>query len=691
MRRLATLITGTILCTVLWAWQAKDDKAAVALQAAIKKEAVDGDLKGAIEQYKKIAQSRDRTVAAKALVRMGECYEKLGDGEARKAFERVVREFGDQKEQARDAEGRLAAMEQKAGRSRGLESALVLKASRLGTFGGVTPDGRLSPFIDPETGDIAVMDLRSNTPKRLTNDARVTAVTEKYTSLVLSRDGRKIACIFRQAAQSPPREELRIVNVDNGGMQTVKPKENIGGWWDVRDWSPGGNSVLLTVQDNVNRWSGFLIVDTNTGEVRRIQNPNVEDYVDAAAFSRDGRWIVFSNGYYKRPEWDIQAQEVSTGKINPLVSGGGANHKIALMPDRDVILFRSDRSGKNAIWSVKFQDGRTTGPPELIKADSGDYDPVGLSRDGTLFYSLRHESSDIYQAILNPETLRVEGQPVRLVNSSLGRNKSAVWSPSGKSFAYYTERDGEAHVVIRQEHKEVMLTETAPYDREPFWCGEDSLLVYGIPNFYTIRLFDAATGKVRGTDHVFKFDFPRTISAYTMAPSPDCSKMYIYNQLAATKQRRIYQYDMSTREEKDLVRDSGDWTDYYSPSPDGRWLISSGRLPEGRSRGLLILPTSGGPFRMLDTMDDPEFDWGYAWAPDSRRILSPRRLKGPDGQPKDPELYWIPIEGGQPQPVGIQLTAENPVVSLNADGRRLLYSSGERRSELWALRNLPLK
>ena len=87
--------------------QSKDTRAEVALQAAIKKEAVDGDLKGAIEQYRKLAQGRDRAVAAKALVRMGECYEKLGDAESRKAFERVVREFADQKEAVEEARKHL--------------------------------------------------------------------------------------------------------------------------------------------------------------------------------------------------------------------------------------------------------------------------------------------------------------------------------------------------------------------------------------------------------------------------------------------------------------------------------------------------------------------------------------------------------------------------------------------------------
>jgi lipopolysaccharide biosynthesis regulator YciM len=56
----------------------------IALRSAMETETVKGDLKGAIEQYRAIvAQTRDRAVAATALVRMADCYQKLGDAQAR--------------------------------------------------------------------------------------------------------------------------------------------------------------------------------------------------------------------------------------------------------------------------------------------------------------------------------------------------------------------------------------------------------------------------------------------------------------------------------------------------------------------------------------------------------------------------------------------------------------------------------
>ena len=60
---------------------------------------MDGDLKGAIEQYQAIVNqygTTDRRVAAQALLQMAASYEKLGSAEGQKIYAQVVREYADQ-------------------------------------------------------------------------------------------------------------------------------------------------------------------------------------------------------------------------------------------------------------------------------------------------------------------------------------------------------------------------------------------------------------------------------------------------------------------------------------------------------------------------------------------------------------------------------------------------------------------
>ena len=85
---------------------------AVRLERAIQLETVDGDLEAAIALYEQIIEGdgNRRPLVARALLRLGGCYEKLGRREARKVYQRLVDDYGDQSEQAKVARSRLAAM-----------------------------------------------------------------------------------------------------------------------------------------------------------------------------------------------------------------------------------------------------------------------------------------------------------------------------------------------------------------------------------------------------------------------------------------------------------------------------------------------------------------------------------------------------------------------------------------------------
>jgi thioredoxin-like negative regulator of GroEL len=86
------------------------------LRAAIEKEDVAGDLEGAMALYRQIIaeHGQNRPVAARALLRLGGCHEKLGQVEAGKAYERLVAEYPDQAQEVARARDRLAAISQAA-------------------------------------------------------------------------------------------------------------------------------------------------------------------------------------------------------------------------------------------------------------------------------------------------------------------------------------------------------------------------------------------------------------------------------------------------------------------------------------------------------------------------------------------------------------------------------------------------
>ena len=109
---MVALVAGLVLCAQV-TLPPTYDRAKVALQAAIHTEMVDGNLKTAIQQYEAVTRSDNRKAAAQALVKMGRCYEKLGDAQAAGIYERVIRDYADQQDAVQEAQTSLAAMNTK--------------------------------------------------------------------------------------------------------------------------------------------------------------------------------------------------------------------------------------------------------------------------------------------------------------------------------------------------------------------------------------------------------------------------------------------------------------------------------------------------------------------------------------------------------------------------------------------------
>jgi tetratricopeptide (TPR) repeat protein len=113
MKSLACFTISLALGAILLAAHTPAQRAQSAeaqLGHALHQEEVEGNLEAAVAMYKKILADfpDSRPVAARALLQMGRCYEKLGQDQARNAYERLLREYGDQNDAGPGAIGRSA-------------------------------------------------------------------------------------------------------------------------------------------------------------------------------------------------------------------------------------------------------------------------------------------------------------------------------------------------------------------------------------------------------------------------------------------------------------------------------------------------------------------------------------------------------------------------------------------------------
>jgi hypothetical protein len=89
--------------------QEREQSPEALFKQAVQLESVDGDLGAAIKLYNRISQGADKALAAKSLLRLAQCYERLGGSRAKQVYERIVRQFPTQSPEADRARQWLAA------------------------------------------------------------------------------------------------------------------------------------------------------------------------------------------------------------------------------------------------------------------------------------------------------------------------------------------------------------------------------------------------------------------------------------------------------------------------------------------------------------------------------------------------------------------------------------------------------
>jgi tetratricopeptide (TPR) repeat protein len=240
MRTVAVAILLLLSAVVLTARQNGNDL----YQQGLARETA-GDLKGAIQIFERIVRdySSNRALTAKALVQLGRWSDLLGQDQARKHYERVIREFADQKDAAGEARSRLDALAAPvaAAASPARRMAVEFRAGTFEERTKVMRDGRHRLRYNGELRGFEMVDIVTGGVRRLTSDGPTTDLTVILRSQELSTDGRKIAAavqILKAPAEAPPfrdvvRTELRVFDVDGRGPGRILATWDdraLGGW-----------------------------------------------------------------------------------------------------------------------------------------------------------------------------------------------------------------------------------------------------------------------------------------------------------------------------------------------------------------------------------------------------------------------------------------------------------------------------
>jgi Tol biopolymer transport system component/putative intracellular protease/amidase len=652
-----------LLCAVLstgyLASQAKDTKAEVALQAAIKTETVDGNLKGAIEQYKTIAAlpGAGRATVATALLRMGQCYEKLGDTEARKAYERVVRDFADQAEIVAQARVRLAALGGPVSKPTGLQMRRIWTQDAPVVERVLTADGKYFRGIDGATGDVVQFEIASSQRSRITNRLPWGEKGNTIGGQAFSRDGKQIA--YNSVTGAASTSDLRIRNLDGSGLRTLFSEKDSAVF--PLDWSPdAGSIVALRVH---NETTDLIVISTADGSVRAQRSipPGWFSY-ERASFSLDGRFVAFSLVRMGSPRSGDVFLMTADGRNEVAVAGHPADDElIGWTPDGRSLVFLSDRSGTWDIWSVPITGGKQHGEPELLKKDFS-YDSVvlGFAPDGTLYYGNYTIPGGLYSGEVDLETGNVLVPPALVTTRYPVPSAQPTWSPDGRNLLYISRQGsivtGNNILTIRSAAtgEERFLSTRLRYLDQISWAPDGrSVIALG------------ATESASTEAGIFRIDTETSgitkLAAAGAAPRlcPDGKTLVFVKEGPIITKRNL-----DTGEESEVVTIRGT---SYDLSPDGRevvfhvgGVVKTMSLNGGEPRELL---RGTAPF--------------HNWTRDGRYIIVKSR-----GQ-----LWRIPAQGGEP--LKLDLSASKiQSFTLHPDNRRFAFGINEEpKIEVWVLEN----
>lgn len=490
----------------------------------------------------------------------------------------------------------------------------------------------------------------------------------------------------------PQTRKLALLDLSTAQTRWSYQRENLrpsySGPIAAADWTEDGRSILVKVYKS-DLTSEIIIISAEDGTVRVLKTLETNVIPMEAFFSPDGHWIVYDymTGKSRRPR-DINLLKLDGSREIPLVRHPANDELLGWAPDGNRILFSSDRRGDTDAYTIQVEDGKPLGEPELVKEGFGSVKRLGFTRDGSFLYEAQTDSTDVYIATLDQATGKVQGKPGKATRIE-GRNKYPAWSRDGRYLAYISSRgtwERKDLICIRNiETGTVRELSTQPgYVTFPQWSHDGRhLFALGLREggvyVYKIGLESGDSSVITSGDGLALITNVWPMWSW----APDRKSFYIQ-----TSWKSMVRHDVVADGKKEISIPSNDYT--IGLSPDGEQFVFSvtRKVSKSVTRTINVMPASGGESRQLLELVGAEAkisvsDDGLCWTADSRYVVF---AKGKANNSKTRSLCRIPITGGEPEDLGLEMEGlRQPVIS--PDGRRIAFTAGGERREIWAMEN----
>jgi len=569
----------------------------------------------------------------------------------------------------------------------------------LSGFGTPSSDGRLFTVNGPDN-ELAVLEIASGR-KWLTGeesgDGPGCRMPECPRGLVFesrfSRDGSRITYVRGSgpAALFPQRmhPEIRRIATRGGPSRLIwrAPVIPAQGTPGLRlfHWA-GDDDLILAGQLLSPPARELMVISAATGEI--VASHTAPRGLSDATLSPDGRYVAYDFVEPSSGLRDIDIWTVGVDGAAPLIRGIASDRSPMWTSDGKSLLFTSSRSGTNALWAQRVENGQPVGRSVLVDPDVGNVLLLGSTNTGALFVRRSIGGRDVHMADMDPQTVALTSQPRRVSNRSVGTAESPAWSPDGRYIAYVRREDERLTIVVKSivdgSDREFPLrfVFAEKWQWEP---GGESLVFRGVVDGKTaLHRFAIDTGRITTV-------WEKPYLAHEVLPQhgmvlltqqQDGARVITLNNLETGEETAIRRLPANSFSTDLVVSPRGDVAAFGFSSSAGFTLEFLDLVTPYKSRELLLgssLADSATP---------------VAWSADGRELIVQRRVNE-KGEPALPgrsfspggTLWVVDVNTGKmralPTPLGELFGAR-----ISPDGRHIAIETGTlQTSEIWTIEN----
>ncbi len=566
----------------------------------------------------------------------------------------------------------------------------VWSGSEVDTYGSPSSDGRYLSYTDWETGDLAIRELATGKTRRLT-EGRVGGKEKHFRfalNSVISPDNKHVAYSWTNKHGT---YDLCLIGIDGSGARTLYSDKNHELY--PACWSSDGKRILARKYKTFGAKDGkseVVAFSAESGAIESLKIAEKGPMWRRPCYSPDDEFIAYQLSVEADSgNFDIGLFDTKTRAEHPLVEHPANDRLLGWVPNRQEILFLSDRAGSHDIWAMRVVDGKAEGPPKPITRDIGQITPQGFTQDGSLYFNRYTRSFTTRMAPFDADTGNIQIEAGRTV---LGSYFSAEWSPDGDYVAYVEEKTAPAGpgyyhrpLNIRNLRTGKSLELAGHIEvRAPHWSPDGrSILVTGFDTNrrtekdYTGGLYtiDVADGQVT---QLVQYPADRYWwNRFTAQWSSDGRAIY-YRTANGISMR-----ELKSGQEK-LLYENENLGRALKLSPDGEALVFAEEMRDEGKANVLTIQISGGKpttiCRFEESKAGIQVPRGVTWTPDGNYVVFAKNER------KGSTVWRVSRNGGDPERIW---TSRDRVTNLSfrPDGKEIALSTYIQEQVIWVMEN----